>query len=151
MTQWAGTERIAGTVRFSSGRTLAGHFHLQKSTPTHASVETPLEMLNRPEAFLPLSLASGEVRLVSKDQISAVVVDGSAGRPEHLPTTEPVVFEVQMSDGSEYEGRVHIELRPPRTRGLDFLNQSERFFALETEEATWYLSRSQVERVSPAD
>jgi hypothetical protein len=108
-------------------------------------------MLNRPVAFLPLTLHGGEVHLVRKDRISAVNLEASLPGPERFPTAEPVIFVVQMADGSEYRGRVHIELRPPRTRGLDFLNQGERFFALEAEEATWYINRTQVERVRPED
>jgi len=53
-----------------------------------------------------------------------------AHAPESLPTTEPVFFEVNMADGSEYQGHAHIELKSPQRRGIDLLNQAERFFAL---------------------
>ena len=149
MSDWADTTRVTGEVIFAVGGSLKGDFHLQVSTATHRTAETPLEMLNRPETFFPLTLSDGDVRLVSKDHVVAVSFGEGAHEPPPLPQTEPVSFEVSMADGSEYQGQVHIELKPPHTRGLDLLNQAERFFALTVPGGTWYLSRSNVRHVRP--
>jgi hypothetical protein len=149
MSDWADTTRVTGEVIFAAGGSLKGEFHLQVSTATHPTTETPLEMLNRPETFFPVTLSDDEVRLVSKEQVVAVSFGEGARAPQPLPQTEPVSFEVSMADGSEYRGQVHIELRPPHTRGLDLLNQAEWFFALTVPGGTWYLSRSHVRHIRP--
>ena len=151
MSDWASTTRVAGEVIFGVGSTLQGDLHLQMSTAFRSSVETPLEMLNRPDGFFPLTLPDGDVRLVSKDQVAAVSFGPAAPETSILSVTEPLPFEVHMADGSEYQGDVHIELKPPWNRGLDFLNQPEKFFALTVPGRTWYLNRSHVRYVQPQD
>ena len=151
MSEWASTKRVAGEVIFGVGRTLKGDLHLQMITAVRSSLETPLEMLNRTDGFFPLTLSGGDVCLVSKDQVAAVSCGPDAPEPSLLPMAEPLQIEVHMADGSEYQGDVHIELKPPSNRGLDLLNQPERFFALTMTGRIWYLNRSHVRYVRPHD
>ncbi len=151
MTEWASTDRVPGVVILAGGQNLEGDLHLQVSTATHPHGETPLEMLNRGDPFFPITISDADVRLISKDQVAAVSFGGNAPEPVPLPTTEPIGIEVEMADDTEYRGQVHIELRPPSTRGLDLMNQPERFFALSVPGRTWYLNRSHVRYVRPHD
>ncbi len=151
MSDWARTKRIPGVLIFAGGGSLEGDLHLQVSTRTNPTEEMPLEMLNRSDDFLPVTMPDEDVRLVSKNHVAAVSFDGDAPGPPPLPMSEPLRFEVQMSDGSEYRGEVLIELEPPSTRGLDFLNQPGRFFPLSVPGRTWYLNRMHVQNVRPHD
>lgn len=153
MSDWSKTHRVPGEVFFVIGGTLAGDLHLQPSTELHQSVETPLEMLNRSERFFAVTLPDGDVRLVSKDQAVIVSVGSEAPDPEWNPTpgASDLRLEVTMTNGREFEGEVRAELPPPRTRTLDFLNVSERFFALTHSGTAWYLNRAHVLHVRPLD
>lgn len=155
MGDWSKTHRVYGEAQLVTGASLAGDFHLQPSTQTHQGVETPLEMLNRGEAFLALSLADGTVRLVSKDQTVAVSFGGVAGSPDaesgDVPGATALRLEVLMIDGREYAGEVRAVLPPRRSRPIDMLNLPERFFSLVADGMVHYLNRSHVLHVHPLD
>jgi hypothetical protein len=136
-----------------TGASLAGDLHLQPSSQIHQGVETPLEMLNRTEAFFVLSLADGTVRLVAKDQ--TVAVSFGAGSPDtevgDMPGATALRMEVLMVDGREYAGEVWAILPPRRSRIIDLLNLPERFFSLAADGMIHYLNRSHVLHVRPLD
>lgn len=151
MGDWASTQRVSGEVFFSEGGSLEGDVHLQVGTAVSAGVETPLEMLNRPEGFFALALGDGGVRLISKAHVTAVSFGSDAPETPHLEVTEPHRLDVHMADGSEHCGDVYIELGPLSLRGLDFLNQAEPFFALFVPDGIQYLNRLHVQYVRPHD
>lgn len=153
MGDWSKTHRVAGEAQLVTGASLAGDLHLQPSTQVHQSVETPLEMLNRTEAFFALSLADGTVRLVAKDQ--TVAVSFGAGSPDaeagDTPGVTALRLEVLMVDGREYTGEVRAILPPRQSRPIDLLNLPERFFGLAADGMIHYLNRSHVLHVRPLD
>lgn len=151
MGDWASTQRVTGEISFSEGSSLEGEIHLQVGTATRASVETPLEMLNRPEKFFPVALEDGSVRLVAKAHVTVVSFASDAPETPHLEVTEPQRLDVYMADGSEHSGDVYIELGPLSPRDLDFLNEAEPFFALSGPDGILYLNRSHVKYVRPHD
>ncbi len=153
MGDWLKTHRVSGEAQLVTGASVTGDLHLQPSTETHQSVETPLEMLNRAEAFFALSLADGTVRLVAKDQTMAVSF--GAGSPDAelggVPGAAALRLEVLMIDGREYTGEVRCVLPPQRSRPIDMLNLPERFFSLVADGMIHYLNRSHILHVRPLD
>lgn len=150
MNDWATTQRVHGEVVFTSGESLQGDVHLQYRRGAPGNTESPLEMLNRSEAFFALTLGDDDVRLVAKSQVIAVAL-GDLRLESSLPPARHLEFFVHMADGRNYEGQVDIALPPPATRSLDFLNQPEAFFALASDEGLFCLNRRHVCHVRPHD
>ena len=153
MTDWISTQRLQAKVTLAEGYSIEGDLHLQPGTALHQGVETPLEMLNRPEDFFAMTLPSGGVTLVAKAQTALVacplvILDQD---PERLAAAKSVFLEVQLAGGYEVRGSAHLELPQSRTRALDFLNASKGFFALSDDETTWYVNRGLIRQVLPGD
>lgn len=147
------TKRLAATVEFTDGSELAGVIHLQAS-PLHSSgFETPLEMLDRPEAFYPVRLADDTVALVSKAQTVAVgcPLEEPVDDPERASIATVLPIEVEMTSQKRYRGTAFCELPPGHTRPLDFFNESGPFVAIVNESHTYYVNRSLTRAVYPAD
>ena len=71
MSDWGSTNRLAARVALAEGIVLDGDLHLltRPAYPQPGGSETPLEMLNRPDAFFALTLPEGGVALVPKAQV----------------------------------------------------------------------------------
>jgi hypothetical protein len=153
MTDWLSTQRLHAKVTFAEGYSIEGDLHLQPGTALHQGVETPLEMLNRAEKFFAMTLPSGSVTLVAKAQIALVICHSvvSDRELERLAAAKSVILEVQLAGGHEVRGSAHLELPDSRSRALDFLNASDRFFALSDGETTWYVNRDLIRQVIPRD
>jgi len=150
MNEWATTRRAPGEVHFTSGEVLQGDMHLQYRQGIPGNTETPLEMLNRDEAFFALTLGDDAVRLVAKSQVVTVAL-GNTRYDEGPAPAQHQTFSVHLANGRDFEGDVHIVLPPPATRGIDFLNQPEPFFALHAADGLWCLNRHHVCHVRPHD
>ncbi len=153
MTEWLSTQRLHAKVTFAEGYSIEGDLHLQPGTALHQGVETPLEMLNRPEDFFAMTLPFGGITLVAKAQAALVACPLviPEGDPERLAAAKSVRLDVELVGGYEVRGSVHMELPHPRSRAMDFLNMSHRFFALSNDETTWYVNRGLVRQVFPRD
>lgn len=146
MSDWARTRRIPCRVVLSGDEPLAGDLHLQPLGAPEHPLETPLEMLNRPERFFALAV-DDDVRLLSKDAVRAVSLEPD--QMESHPLAHRVEVQLRTDDGTDYRGAVEIELAPPANRPLDFLNQPEPFFALLADDRSWCLNRHRVLWVRP--
>jgi hypothetical protein len=151
MTDWAATKRLAVRVMLAEGLSVQGDIHLQSRVAAHEGPETPLELLNRGDAFLPLSVAQGKVVFLSKSQMVALTwrQGGNFDDPVRKSAARAIGMEVMMVGGSEYRGTAVSELPPTRGRALDFLNEPEQFFQLSTDEGTVCLNRRFVRAVRP--
>ncbi len=72
MTDWASTCRIAARVTLAEGLVIQGEVHLQPRVAWRDGPETPVEMLNRPDAFFPMALPHAEIVFVAKERVAAV-------------------------------------------------------------------------------
>jgi hypothetical protein len=151
MTDWATTTRIPARVTLAEGLIIQGDLHLQPRVAWRDGPETVLELLNRGEIFFVMSLPSGEVVFVCKDQVSVLAYREPPS--DHDPDRETVArhfpLEVMLSGGGKHRGTAVSELPPTRARALDFLNSSERFFALMTDGGTLCVNRRFVRAVRP--
>jgi hypothetical protein len=151
MTDWASTNRLPTRVTLAEGLVIQGDVHLQPRVAWHDGPETPLELLNRGEAFFPMTLSHGEVVFVAKEQVAVLAYTEVAtfDDPERKVAARTLPIEVMMVGGAEHRGIVVSELPPTKARALDFLNAPERFFQLLTDEGTRCLNRRFVRAARP--
>jgi hypothetical protein len=136
----------------ADGAVLVGDLHLAAQATYPADTESPLEMLNRGDQFFALSLTEGGVVFVSKAQAAVVSChDTSPLDPTRASAARLVALEVSLTNGVEYRGRATYELPPARARTLDYVNGSERFFTVWTDELTRYINKSLVRLIRPLD
>src|SRR5262245_34454330 len=121
-----------------TGSKREGEVFVMERVPQHAGPETPLDMLNRPEAFFPFRSkgdgAGGGVLLVAKARTVSLTVPRT--QPEdsaRLSAAKQASLEVTLADGSKLTGWATLELPQHHSRLLDYLNASnEPFFAITT-------------------
>jgi hypothetical protein len=152
MTDWAQTERCSVRITLAEGLVIRGEIHLQPRVAWRDGPETPIEMLNREEAFFPVSLAGGDVVFVAKAQVASVALPATEEEldPARRSAARTLSLEVMMVGGAEHRGVAIHELPPTRSRPLDFLNAGqERFFMLLTDAGSLCLNRQFVRAVRP--
>jgi hypothetical protein len=151
MTDWASTNRLTAKVTLAEGLVIHGDVHLQPRVAWRDGPETPLELLNREEAFFPLSLPHGEIVFVAKEQVAVLAYPEvvTFDDPERKSAARTISLEVMMVGGAEHRGVALSELPPTKARALDFLNAPERFFQLLTDEGTLCLNRRFVRAARP--
>ena len=146
---------IPATLLQTGGGKKDGEVYVMERVPQHAGHETPLDMLNRPEAFFPFR-AKGEkegVLLVAKARTVTLTVP----RPDdedstRLSAAKQASLEVTLADGSKLSGWATLELPQHHARLLDYLNASaEPFFAMTTADALHLVNRAHVLYARPED
>ena len=153
MSNWASTERIAAQVTLAGSVGIQGDIHLQPRVGHHDGPETPLEMLNRPEPFFPVTLPGGQIAFAAKAQVAMVTCNPGVALTdaERASAAKTIRLEVTMAGGTQVAGWALLELPPTRNRTLDYLNEPGPFFALSTETAICYINRTYVSVVKAAD
>jgi hypothetical protein len=153
MSDWASTERLHAEVILAEGLVIEGDLHLQVRVAHHDGPETPLELLNREDAFLPVSLPGGGVTFVAKGQVAVVACRTIPvpDDPARAGVARRIGLEVMMAGGDEYRGWASVELPPTRTRALDYLNSIGQFFSLHSDGVTWFVHRDHVRAIRPND
>jgi hypothetical protein len=152
MSDWGATQRVSAEIVMADGAVLVGDLHLAARAAYPADMESPLEMLNRGDPFFALSLTQGGVVFVSKAQAAAVSChDTTPLDPTRASAARLVALEVSLTNGAEYRGRASYELPPARARILDYVNGSERFFTVWTDEITRHINKSLVRLIRPLD
>ncbi len=154
MNDWGSTNRVPAQVSLVEGLAVEGELHLLTRPAYPPGPETPLEMLNRPDAFFALTLEGGGVAFVPKSQVVQVSCREEVplfSDPDRVSAAKRVELEVVLPGGSEYRGTATLELPPNRSRALDFVNGSGTFFALWSEGATRYVNKVHVRLIRPLD
>jgi hypothetical protein len=150
---WGSIHQEEARVVFADGGAIDGHLHLLARLNYPPGPETPLDMLNRPEAFFALTGGGSAPVLVSKAQ--AAVVSCRQGTlpadPERLSAARLVPIDVVMASGLELRGQCALELPPVRSRTLDFVNTPGQFFALWSGDVTHFVNKALVRLVRPLD
>jgi hypothetical protein len=150
MADWAATTRLSARAILAEGLTVQGELHLQPVVAWRDGPETPLEMLNRPDAFFVVNLPTGEVVFVCKAQVAVLIYRGDMhAEPERENVARRIPLEVMITGGLEYRGEAVTELPPAHSRALDFLNSPGAFFELHTSDGTCCINRGWVRAVRP--
>ena len=119
----------------------------------HEGRETPVDLLNRPERFLAVSLPSGAVALACKAQIAVLTTHAGLSEidPERLAISRKFVLDIQMVGGQRLSGSVYWELPPTHARTQDFLNGSDAFFEITEGGDAHCINRALVAQVNPGE
>lgn len=146
---------IPATVLLTAGGRREGQIYVMERVPQHAGPETPLDMLNRADAFFPFrSGDDGAVLLVAKARTVTLAVprDTAAEDPVRLSVAKQARIEVALADGSTVSGWATLELPEHHSRVLDYLNASaEPFFSVTTEGHVLFVNRAHVLYARPED
>lgn len=128
---------------------------MMERVPQHAGPETPLDMLNRPEAFFPFrSKEDGTgVLLVAKARaVTLTVAQPKIEDSARLSAAKKAMFEVTLADASKLSGWATLELPEHHSRLLDYLNAvAQPFFALTTASEMHLINRAHVLYARPED
>lgn len=153
MADWARTERLPAEIRMADGTCFRGEVHLQPMVGQHQGPETPLEMLNRGDAYFPLTPESGGIAFMAKAQVAVVTCPPGVAQSEaeQMGVAKTIRLQVTLAGGDSLEGWSAVELPPTRSRALDYLNLPGAFFTLRSDRATWFLNSSHVRLVRPLD
>jgi hypothetical protein len=152
MSDWGTTTKVPAEVVLAEGIVLVGDLHLYARPTYPPGPETVLEMLNRPETFFALTLDGG-VSFIPKAQVVVVSCRNQATLtdPDRVSAARHIELEIVVQGGGEYRGRAAFELPPSRNRTLDYLNGAGIFFALDSDDLSWYLNKSRVRLARPLD
>ena len=146
---------IPATLLLTAGTRREGEIYVMERVPQHAGPETPLDMLNRPEAFFPFRTSEdGAVLLMAKARTVTLSVPRttSAEDPARLSVAKRARIEVTLADGSTVSGWATLELPEHHSRVLDYLNASaEPFFAVTTEDELQFVNRAHDLYARPED
>ncbi len=150
---WGSIYQEEARVVFADGGAIDGHLHLLARVNHPAGPETPLDMLNRADAFFALTGAEAGPVLVSKAQAAVVSCGQGAlpADPERLSAARLVPIDVVMANGLELRGQSALELPPVRNRTLDFVNAPGQFFALWSGDVTHFVNKALVRLIRPLD
>jgi hypothetical protein len=139
-------------ITLASGRELEGDIFLQAFARFRTGPEEPLDVLNDPDAFIPLLLDTRELLVVQKAHIASVAT-------EHLEGDDPVEtgligmhVSLTFSHGGTLTGSLFPEVRADRPRLVDFLNSTPlRFFPVFTSDRLHIVATAHVAFAHPAD
>jgi len=146
---------VPAILLLAGGGKREGEVYVMDRVGQHAGPETPLDMLNRAEAFYPFrSKKDGEgVLLVAKARTVTLTVP----RPQEedsarLSAAKKATLEITLADGSTLNGWATLELPQHHSRLLDYLNAStEPFFAIATSAEVHLVNRAHVLYARPGD
>ena len=146
---------IRATLLQTAGGKKDGEVYVMERVSQHAGHETPLDMLNRADAFFPFRAKDENegVLLVAKARTVTLTVP----RPDdedsaRLSAAKQASLEVTLADGSKLSGWATLELPQYHSRLLDYLNASaEPFFAITTADAVHLVNRAHVLYARPED
>ena len=146
---------VPAILLLAGGGKREGEVYVMERVPQHAGPETPLDMLNRAEAFYPFrSKKDGEgVLLVAKARTVTLRVP----RPQEedsarLSAAKQATLEITLADGSTLNGWATLELPQHHSRLLDYLNASaDPFFAITTSAEVHLVNRTHVLYARPGD
>ena len=107
------------------GARLDGDVFLQRSARYHSGPQTPAELFNEPDPFVPIATGDAEYVLVAKAHVLRVQFPPDGVDTDHREG-EDVAVDIVLSDGSFANGELRLEMRGERPRLLDFLNADDR-------------------------
>lgn len=157
MSEWGTTTRVGSVVTLANGDVYPGEIHLVDWLHHRAGPEKPLEMLNRAEAFFPLTQEGGETVFLSKAQVAVVACEWppQGWPPEGMESVpDPgrrISMLVRLTSGQEFRGETVVALPTGRDRTLDYLNGTGAFFQLVSEGSPRLINRAHVSVVRPLD
>lgn len=145
--------KVPVTIRCVDCEEIKGELFLSLFSKNHSGQETALEFMNSPERFFVLRLqAEPPVRMMNKDRIVEIEVSADAelgGQDLSGMGAKEEPMEVHFKNSHSLNGNAYVELPPTKSRLIDFLNQEDKFFLLQTDQTVHIINRRQISFVTP--
>lgn len=136
----------------SGAESLEGYVFVAEFAEHTRGAERVGEILNQPEAFLPLrDDRLDRVFLYNKAAIESLTVlepDRRDWEVEELEFSPAERVDVTLVSGEVLRGVTYLDPRPEKSRVSDMLNRPERFMVLVRDEGVTYVSKRHILRVS---
>ena len=146
---------VPATLLQTAGGKREGEIYVMERVPQHAGPETPLDMLNRAEGFIPFRPKSDGVGVLLVAKTRTVSLTVPLAEPDdkaRLSAAKQARLEVTLADGTQLNGWVTLELPQHHSRVLDYLNAAaEPFFAIATDDGVHLVNRAHVLYARPED
>lgn len=143
--------RFPVELEFATGERCGGHLFIQASWRGPSVQEDIPEYLNSADPFFPLELADGSTRLVARHHVALLRTSAPDPDRDDARLGEPTPVRVAMRTGTQVDGIVYIEVRPPYLRLLDHLNGlSDPFITLHNASGDVIVNRAHVLYVTEA-
>lgn len=134
-------------ITIAGGMTLQGDVFLQPSARYHHGPQTPAELFEEPEPFVPLATGDDHLVMVAKEQILRVQFERHAADTD-VEGVEEAEVDITLPDGGITSGHLRLETRAGRPRLLDYLNgDDQRFLTLRSPHGMILINRRQIVQV----
>jgi len=134
-------------ITMTGGTTLQGDLFLQPSARYRTGPQSPAELFEEPDPYLPLATAGDHLVLIAKEHVLRVQFDRDAADTE-VEGVEEAAVDVTFADGSITSGHLRLETRADRPRLLDFLNSAgQHFLVLRSPQGSILINRRHVAQV----
>lgn len=140
--------RLPVVVVTTAGDRLAGDLFAQANPRLPSGHEDVPDLLNGPEAFIPLGTPGGRVLLCSKSRVREVhfTIEGVDVMAWTIGT--PIAVSIGLDDGRTVTGTLLVELESASQRLLDFLNRfPSRFLPVHTSSDVVLVNRDHIVHV----
>lgn len=135
-------------IRFLGQEVVRGHLFLALMAKSHAGPETVLDLMNEPEPFLVLKVeGQPPVRMINKERV--IEIEASVQPEEDQAVGKEEDMALMFQDGFSLSGTARVELPPTKSRLIDFLNHTERFFELRDGGSLHIVNRKHISHVKP--
>ncbi|HAD81142.1 MAG: hypothetical protein A2509_08875 [Candidatus Edwardsbacteria bacterium RIFOXYD12_FULL_50_11] len=146
-------KQVTVTMRCRDQQVIKGDLFLSLMAKNHIGQETVLDFMNEPEEFFVLKVATApSINIINKARIMevsvALEVEAADLNREAMGIKEEPMTAV-FNDNFKLSGKAYIDLPPEKSRTIDFLNQSERFFLLVTDHTAHIVNRRHISYVIP--
>ncbi len=141
-------EKAAVLIEMPPHEPEARFVFLAPFSQSHYGVETPSDIFNEPQAFIPLFREGGEVLLARRDAITWVMV-GEPQRTEwHYYETRAGVADtavhLEFDTGGHIDGRIALLGPAGAQRVLDIVNHQEGFVHVERDDELFLVNLKRI-------
>jgi len=133
----------------ADGSVMKGVVFLSAATRDHLGTQTLNDLMNEPGDFFPFRSEAGNFCVSNKQTITHIRYEPQPNDPEQQLLGHRAEVEVRFVGGEQLTGTVIIEMPEGKDRLLDFINATDGFFMLQTQEAHYLVNVRQLRDVSP--
>ena len=141
-------DRFPVKLFFTDGATEEGQIYLSLRAAHHEGHESPQDLLNQQDVFLPVHFPEGPTRLVNKDHLLMVSFPSGEEEEEEEEQESFVssVYEVilHLTNHLQLEGKFVFLLPTHSSRVKDYLNQPQPFVSLRKEGEAYLINRKHI-------
>jgi len=137
-------QELEVTVRLTSQESIQGKIFLPEIHHRYTVAQLLKEFFQQMEGFIPLRLPNGSTRLINRSHLVYIC------SPEwKIPFILPKNVKLQpinlwLSSGDKLSGQILIDLPREASRSLDYLNSSDPYIELQTEEGYYLVNKQHI-------